>query len=373
MTPRPSKMPPKTTRETDRYLVPIVAKTIDLLDCFQTDAESLTLKQITQKTGLSHTTAYRILHTLVTRDYLSQSGHLYRINKTRRRMKFGFANLSKEISLAVGIQHSLEKAAGSSGIDLVVWDNERNADRAVKNAEEIVEQHVDLAIEFQLFEHVAPVIADIFSRAHIPLISIVNPHHGSLYVGVDNFRAGLSAGIALAEYATKHWRGQPDAVLLLESPPAGRTVQSRLVGALRGLESRLGELSKLVQHLDSGGNKEASKAAVLKFLKKSKAKRVLIAGINDETAIGAYNAVAESNFAKQFAIVGHGGSPEMCEIVADPLSPCVGTVSFHPEMYGPELVTFGLSILRGRSSSPTRYIPHGFLGKDWLASREKAG
>ncbi len=367
-------MPQKATRETDRYLVPIVAKTIDLLDCFQTDSESLTLKQITQKTGLSHTTAYRILHTLVTRDYLSQSGHLYRINKTRRRMKFGFANLSKEISLAVGIQQSLEKAAGSSGIDLVVWDNERNADKAVKNAEAIVEQHVDLAIEFQLFEHVAPVIADIFSRAHIPLISIVNPHHGSLYVGVDNYRAGLSAGVALAEYATKHWRGEPDAVLLLESHPAGRTVQSRLVGALRGLESRLGELSsKSVQHLDSGGNKEASKAAVLKVLKKSKAKRILIAGINDETAIGAYNAVAELGLSKQIAIVGHGGSPEMCEIVADPASPCIGTVSFHPEMYGPELVAFGLSVLRGRSSSPTRYISHGFLGKDWLVTRAKAG
>jgi ribose transport system substrate-binding protein len=131
------KNAPKPNRETDRYLVPIVAKTIDLLDCFAADDEALTLKEIIQRTGLPHTTAYRILHTLVTRDYLTQSGHLYRINKLRRRLKFGFANLSTHISLAVEIEHSLRNATAAGGIDLLVWDNDRNADRAIKNAEEI--------------------------------------------------------------------------------------------------------------------------------------------------------------------------------------------------------------------------------------------
>src|SRR5205807_5167902 len=110
----------------------------------------------------------------------------------------------------------------------------RNAETAIKNATAMALGKVDIAVEFQLFEHVAPVIADIFSRAGIPLISMVNPHHGSLYFGVDNYRAGFSAGLALAEHAARHWRGLPDVVLLMESPRAGRTVQSRLVGVLRG-------------------------------------------------------------------------------------------------------------------------------------------
>src|SRR5208337_1203633 len=192
-----------------------------------TDGQALNLKEVIQKTGLPHTTVFRILHTLVSREYLTQTGHLYRINKSRRRLRFGFA---------VEIQRSLEKATAAAGIDLVVWDNDRDADKAIKNAEEMSAQNVDLAIEFQLFEQVAPVIADVFARAGIPVISIVNPHHGSLYVGVDNYRAGFSAGVALGEYAAKHWRDKIDALLLLESPPAGRTVQSRLVGVLRGVE-----------------------------------------------------------------------------------------------------------------------------------------
>src|ERR1700739_1577573 len=230
---------PGIKRESDRDLVPIVAKTIDLLDCFRADGEALSLKEITRRTALPHTTAYRILHTLVAREYLSQSGHLYRVNKLRRRLTFGFANLSTQISLATEIQESLEKAAAAAGVDLIVWDNDRNADKAIRNAEEMADSAIDIVIEFQLFEQVAPVIADIFARARMPVISIVNPHHGSLYLGVDNYRAGFSAGVALADYAVRFWRAPVDVLLLLESPPAGQTVQSRLIGVWGGMESRL--------------------------------------------------------------------------------------------------------------------------------------
>jgi ribose transport system substrate-binding protein len=364
---------PEINRTSDKYLVPIVAKTIDLLDCFRTEGESLSLKEIIQRTGLPHTTAYRILHTLVVREYLNQNGHFYRLNQLRRRLKFGFANLSMQISLAVDIKTSLEKATSAAGIDLIVWDNDRKADRAIRNAEEMAEKRLDLVIEFQLFEQVAPVIADIFARARIPVISLVNPHHGSLYLGVDNYRAGYSAGLALADYAVKRWRGKLDALLLLESPPAGRTVQSRLIGVWRGIESVLGDLPpKAVQHLDSGGDKATSRAAVQNFLRKRSAKKILIAGINDESAIGAAQAAEQSTGKNEIAIVGHGGSTEMLERVADPASPCIGTVSFHPELYGPELVSFGLLTLRGKSTAPAHYIEHEFIGKNSYVPLRKA-
>jgi len=365
--------PPETDRKTDKYLVPIVAKTIDLLDCFRAEGESLSLKEIIERTRLPHTTAYRILHTLVAREYLNQSGHLYRLNQLRRRLKFGFANLSMHISLAVDIKTSLERAAAAAGVDLLVWDNDRNADKAIHNAEEMAEKRVDIVIEFQLFENVAPVIADIFSRARIPVISLVNPHHGSLYLGVDNYRAGFSAGIALADYAAKRRHGKIDALLLLESPPAGRTVQSRLIGVWRGVESVLGKLpAKAVQHLDSGGDKATSRAAVQEFLRKRSAKNILIAGINDESAIGAAQAAEQSNGRNEIAIVGHGGSAEMLDLVAQADSPCIGTVSFHPELYGPELVSFALLTLRGKPTPPAHYIQHEFIGKNTPAATRKA-
>jgi ribose transport system substrate-binding protein len=174
----------ENSRQIDKYWVPIVARTIDLLDCFGSTTETLTLEEVVKRTGIPHTTAFRILHTLVVLDYLNQSGRKYRLSRLRRKLKLGFANLSKHILLAVEIQQSLEKATAAAGIDLLVWDNDRNAETAIRNAEEMAEQKVDLAIEFQLFEQVAPVISDVLAKARIPLISLVNPHHGTVYFGV---------------------------------------------------------------------------------------------------------------------------------------------------------------------------------------------
>src|ERR1700730_840466 len=97
------------SRKVDKYWVPIIAKTIELLDCFGSATESLTLEQAVKKTGIPHTTAYRILHTLVLRDYLTQTGREYRLNRLRKRLKFGFANLSKHVAVAMEIQESIAK------------------------------------------------------------------------------------------------------------------------------------------------------------------------------------------------------------------------------------------------------------------------
>lgn len=351
------------TRTSDKYWVPVVARTIDILDSFVSDSDQLTLEEIVQRTRVPHTTAYRILHTLVSRSYLLQTARKYRLNRSRKRLKLGFANLSKHISLAVDIQRSLEKSAVKAGVQLNVWDNDRNAETAIKNAEEMVQQKIDVAIEFQLFEQVAPIIADIFSRAQIPLISIVNPHHGTLYFGVNNYRAGFSAGIALADHASTRWRRKPDAVLLLESPHAGRTVQSRLIGVLRGLEERLGPMKNAsVAHLDCGGDRSISRRVVHEFLSKHSARHALIAAINDESAIGAVDA-AKCNQDCEIGIVGHGGSEEMLTLVADPNSHCIGTVFFHAELYGPDLIEFALMSIQGVAPTATHYVSHEFVGK----------
>ena len=119
------KAKPEITRKVDKYWVPIIARTIELLDCFGPANESLTLEEVVKKTGIPHTTAYRILHTLVLRDYLTQSGRQYRLNRLRRRLRFGFANLSKHICIAVEIQRSLEKATAAAGF-IPAWNESQS-------------------------------------------------------------------------------------------------------------------------------------------------------------------------------------------------------------------------------------------------------
>jgi len=354
------------SRRNDKYWVPIVGRTLDLLACFEASNESLTLEEVVRRTGIAHTTAFRILHTLVIRDYLSQTGRSYRLTRTRKKLRFGFANLSTQVSLAVGIQSSLERAASAAGIELLVWDNGRNPEKAILNAEEMAKSKLDIAIEFQISEQAAPVISDIFLRAGVPLISIVNPHHNTVYFGVNNFRAGVSAGFALSDYAFRAWKGKFDALVLLESPMAGRTTHSRTVGVLRGIEERHGQLPKEnIHHLDGGGEKNKSKAATQAFLRTLKGhERLLIMGINDESAIGCVSALSAAAGTVSAAVVGHGGSPEILKLISEPNNSCIGTVSFHAERYGTNLINFAVPIIQGRSAVVYHYVSHDFIGRN---------
>ena len=204
-------------------------------------------------------------------------------------------------------------------------------------------------------------------------VSLVNPHHGTVYFGVNNYRAGFSAGVALAEHAIRHWRSEVGALLLLESPLAGRTVQSRLVGAVRGIQERLGPLpEKAIHHLDGGGDKATSKAVVTSFLKSRSQKNILIVGINDESAIGAVQAADQTKAGAEVAIVGHGGSTEIMKLIVDPKSPCIGTISVHAELYGADLLHFALPLAQGKSAPAAHYVPHEFLGREAL-TRERGG
>ena len=57
---------------------------------------------------------------------------------------------------------------------------------------------------------------------------------------------------------------------------------------------------------------------------------------------------------------------EILDIAANPQSPCIGTVFFHAERYGTDLLSFALPIVRGRSAPVVHYVPHEFMSKDAL-------
>ena len=354
--------------ETRKYDIPVLAKALDLLDCFDPQGQPMTLAEVVKKTRISQTTAFRILHTLCSRGYVQRTGNEYRLNRLRRRPVLGFANCSRHIALAVDIQNSLEAAAHARGINLVTWDNNRDAEMALSNAKEMVEQKVDIAIEFQLYEQISSVILDTFSRASIPLIALINPIYGAQYFGVDNYRAGLSAGIALGEYAKRYWEAPPASIVLIESPRAGRTVQSRLTGAIRAIEHRFGSLNGIpIEHVDGAGERQASRAAMTAYFRERSAKRAIVIGINDESAIGAAEALTGSK--GEIAIAGFGGSAEILDLIDAQTTPCIGTVSFHAESYGAALINFALPPSQHRPAGPVCYMPHEYIDKETLSAR----
>ena len=359
-----------TLRKSRRlYLIPVLSKALDILELLQAENQPMTLEAIHRQTKISKTTVYRVLKTYVHRGYLTQSPDgLYRQVSRPKKLRFGFGGQSADMPFSVEVTESLQSAAASVGVDLMILDNCYDAATALRNAEEFVKNRVDLVIEFQIEQEVAPVIADKIAAAKIPLIAIDIPHPHATYFGVDNYRVGYEAGEVLAAHALKAWDGKVEWVLGLDLPEAGLLVQSRITGAFEGVRSGIADLPvECFVRIDGRGMRERSRKQVSDFLNRHpREKHILIAAATDTSALGALDAVRDGKREKHVAIVGQDCIVEAVEEMRKAGSPLVGSVSHEAGSYGPNLVHLGLALLRGQTVAPYNYVEHRMVTPESL-------
>ena len=354
------------------YLIPILSKALDIMELLQAEKTPMALEKIYQRTHFSKTSVYRILKTLVHRGYIAQSGDgLYRSVSQPSKMRFGFGSQSSEMPFSEAVTSSLRAAAAASGVDLMVLDNRYDAATALKNADTFVREDVNLVIEFQIDEHVAPILADKIAAANIPLIAIDIPHPHATYFGVDNYRVGFEAGELLAEHAQENWSGKVDWVLGLDLEEAGSLVQSRITGAFEGIRSKLKAVPiESFVRIDGRGMRDKSQRIVAEFLMRhTKERRILIAAATDTSALGAVEAVRELKRTKHVAIVGQDCIPEMLEEMQTADSPVIGSVSHEVANYGPRLIELGMALIRGNSVPPYNYVEHKMVSRASLTEK----
>jgi ribose transport system substrate-binding protein len=354
------------------YLIPILSKAFDIMELLQAEKTPMALEAIYQRTRFSKTSVYRILKTLVHRGYIAQSGDgLYRSVSQPSKMRFGFGSQSSEMPFSEAVTSSLCAAAADAGVDLVVLDNRYDASTALKNADDFLQRQVDLVIEFQIDQHIAPILADKIAGANIPLIAIDIPHPHATYFGVDNYRVGFEAGELLAEHAQANWSGKVDWVLGLDLEEAGSLVQSRITGAFEGIRSKLdGVPIESFVRIDGRGIRNKSQRIVLEFLMRHpKERRILVAAATDTSALGAVAAVRELNRTKHVAIVGQDCIPEMLDEMQASDSPVIGSVSHEVANYGPRLIELGMALIRGNSVPPYNYVEHKLVSRASLLQK----
>jgi ribose transport system substrate-binding protein len=351
------------------YLIPILSKALDVLELLEENNAPVTLEDVFQKTQISKTSVYRILKTLVHRGYVAQSQNgQYRLVSRPRRLRFGFAAQSGELPFSIAVTQSVTAAAAASGIELITLDNRYDPDMAIRNAEEFVRKHVDLVLEFQVTEHVAPHVAHIFKRADIPLVAIDVPHPNATYFGVDNFEVGYEAGVLLGQHALRRWKGCVDWVLGIDLSEAGSFVQSRITGAFEGVREKIPYLAadRFIR-LEGRGMREPSRAAIARFLTNNgHGQHILVATATDSSALGVLDAARQAGRESDFAIVGQDCIPEVLDEMRSGTSAIIGSVSHEAESYGPRLIQLGIALLRGNTVPPYNYVRHRVVTPETL-------
>src|SRR3954453_6960581 len=189
----------------DPYLVKSVVHSSQLLTAFRFAGEALPLREITLRSGLPKSMAFRLLYTLQRCGIIEKvDDNLYRSYLRpfkQRPYRIGYAAQGTDYQFSREISTGLQRAAAAQGMELISVDNRYNAKIAQRNADVLVREKVDLVIEFQTDEHVAPIVASKYRQAGIPLIAIEVPHPGATYFGANNYEAGLIGGRHLGRWA----------------------------------------------------------------------------------------------------------------------------------------------------------------------------
>ena len=356
------------------YLIPILSKALDVLEHLEQVNSPVALEDVYQKTKISKTSVYRILKTFVHRGYVAQTQNgLYRLVSRPRRLRFGFAIQSGDLPFSQAVAASVNQAAAQAGVEILQLDNCFDAETAVRNAEEFVVKRVDLVLEFQVEEAVAPRVAHIFKKADIPLIAIDVPHPNATYFGVDNFECGFEAGMVLTQFAQRRWRNKADWVVGIGFSEAGHFVESRISGAFDAIRSYLKEIpDEAYAELDGRGSREPSRMRFKAFLEQNpEAHRILGVTATDSSALGVLDAARELGREGDIAVVGQDCIPEAMEEMRSGQSALIGSVSHEADTYGPRLIQLGISLLRGYSVPPYNYVRHLVVTPEILREQEE--
>ena len=281
-----------------------------------------------------------------------------------RHYRIGFANLGENMPFSVDVRRGIERAAQAAGnIDLVLADNQLSGQVALEVADRFVAQKLDLVIEYQIDEQVGSRIMDKFQQVGVPVIAVDIPMVGATFFGVDNYRAGHMAGIALGNWLKQHWAGCFDRLVILVEPRAGALPAARIQGQLDGLHSVLGQAPVEKQlTLNSGNTSEVSEAEMVLVLRQlPDAHRIAVICFNDDAAIGVLSAARQLRRERDVVIVGQGADRRVREELRQLGSRIIGSTAYEPERYGEKLIPLALSILRGERVPPAVYIEHTFV------------
>jgi len=347
----------------DRYLVKSIVHSSQLLTAFRSSGEALPLKEIAARSGLPKTMAFRLLYTLEKCGMVDKVGeNLYQscIRPWKQRLfRLGYAAQGQDSQFSKEVSASLQRAAAAEGIELISVDNRYSAKTAQRNADLLVREKVDLAIEFQTEEHVAAVVAAKYRDANIPMIAIDIPHPGATFYGANNYEAGMIGGRYLARWVKEHWHSELDEIVLLELPRAGSLPRMRLSGMLVALNTVLPSAGKCrVTYLDGDGDLGRSFEAVRRHLRTTRARRIVVGAINDPSALGALRAFQEAGRTENCTIMGQNASPEGRVELRQPNTRLIGTVAYFPERYGEGLIKLSLDILNQRQVPPAVFVEH---------------
>jgi ABC-type sugar transport system substrate-binding protein len=272
-----------------------------------------------------------------------------------------FANLSEDPSVRLEgtgfagaeVRESFSLAARRRPIELVFYDNALDRTKAVANAQDAIRRRVDVYIHYGWDNAVNTEIGRLLAAAKIPVLAIGRPVPGAPLYTADNAAAGRIAGEALARHATDNWRDRATDVVIIGPPTdAMNRMDERIAGVTAGVVPVTGTPVRL----DTGGNSLKADALLRSFLASHPNRKVLVAALDDATALTAKSAIEGSGRHADAVIASHGCDRSVHGNTSDKreLDPVnrgsllLGSVGFFLDRYGYDVLPLATDLAAGK-------------------------
>src|SRR5260370_37352430 len=119
-----------------------------VLEAFQSPGDVLRLRDVVTRTGLNKGMCFRLIYTLHQCGFLDKVGEShYRLTsevRPRRLYRIGYAEAGQDTSFDREVRQGLVRAAEQKQVELIVVDNRYQAKIALRTADHLIREQVDL-------------------------------------------------------------------------------------------------------------------------------------------------------------------------------------------------------------------------------------
>jgi ABC-type sugar transport system substrate-binding protein len=249
---------------------------------------------------------------------------------------------------------------------MIYYDNAGDPEAALANASDAIGRKIDLLIEYNSDAEANAEIARKLKAAAIPVLALNYPVPGAPLYTADNTLAGQIAGKALGDFANKTWADQTVvAAIAGDLADPATYLPQRVQGIIDGLHNSIPDIT--ITRLDTSGNPVRVDGLLSKFLASQPRAKVLLATLDDPTALAAKGAIERAARMGDCVIVSqgldhsvHGGANDKKEI--DPNnrgSVILGSVAYFVDRYGYEVLPLAMKMLDGEhipERTTTRHV-----------------
>ena len=301
----------------------------------------------------------QVLTALVGVALVAASAHA---RESGERFRIAFANLNEDPAAhleglaftGAEVRRSFELASRTLPVELIYYDNAGDGEKAVANADDAIGRKVDLLIEYNDDIEANAEIGRRMLAAGIPVLALNYRVPGAPLYAADNLAAGRIAGKTLGDFARENWADQTVvAVIAGDLGNPAPYLADRVLGITEALRQELPDIA--VTRLDTSGNPVRVEGLLGKFLAAQTGRKILVAVLDDPTALAAKGAVERAGRISDCVIVGqgvdgsiHGGAGEKKEL--DPSnrgSIVLGSVAYYLDRYGYEVLPLAMKMLEG--------------------------